>query len=64
MVFGADTLPAGVVAGGAVPKLKKSLLCINVQPFMLVYGSCINAILSLPFVSSIDIAEILLPQFI
>jgi hypothetical protein len=37
-MFGADTLPAGVVPGGAVPKLKKSLLCNNVQPFMLVYG--------------------------
>jgi hypothetical protein len=63
-VLGAGTLPAGVVPGGAVPELKNSLLCINVQPFMLVYGSCFNAILSLAFVSSIAIGKILLPQFI
>jgi hypothetical protein len=35
----AGVLPAGAVLGGAVPELKKSLLCISVQPFMLVYGS-------------------------
>jgi hypothetical protein len=56
--------PPGVGLGGAVPELKKSLLWISVQRFMLVYGSCIRAILFFTFVSSSDIAEILFPQFI
>jgi hypothetical protein len=60
----AGAAPPGVVLGVAVPELKKSLLCISVHPFMLVYGSCIRAILFFTFVSSIAIAEILLPQFI
>ena len=60
----AGVAPAGVVLGGAVPELKKSLLCISVQPFMLVYGSWIKAILFFTFVSSSAIAEILFPQFI
>jgi hypothetical protein len=64
MVFGAGMLPAGVVPGGAVPELKKSLLCTNVHPFMLVYGSWIRAILFFTFVSSSAMADILLPQFI
>jgi hypothetical protein len=49
-VFGAGMLPASVLPGGAVPELKKSLLCINVHPFMLVYGSWIKAILLFTFV--------------
>jgi hypothetical protein len=43
---------------------KKSLLCSNVHPLMLVYGSWINAILFFVFASSSVMAEILLPQFI
>jgi hypothetical protein len=60
----AGKAPVGIVPGGVVPELKKSFLCISVQPFMLVYGSWIRAILFFTFVSSNAIAKILFPQFI
>jgi hypothetical protein len=63
-VLVAGLAPVGIVPGGAVPELKKSLLCIRVQPFMVVYSSWIKAILFFTFVSSNAIAEILFPQFI
>jgi hypothetical protein len=48
-VLVAGTVPVGMVSGGPVPELKKSILCINVLQFMLVYESCVTAILSLTF---------------
>jgi hypothetical protein len=41
--------PPGVRLGGAVPEPKKSRLSISVHPFVLVYGSCIRAILFFTF---------------
>jgi hypothetical protein len=64
VALGAGTDPAGIVPGGFVLEQKKSLLCSNVHPLMLVYGSWINAILFFVFASSSVMAEILLPQFI
>jgi hypothetical protein len=51
-MLGAGVAPVGIVPGGGVLELKKSLLCISVQPFMLVYRSWIKAFLFFTFVSS------------
>jgi hypothetical protein len=48
----AGVAPVGIVPRGGVLELKKSLLCISVQPFMLVYRSWIKAFLFFTFVSS------------
>jgi hypothetical protein len=64
-----DMLEAGAVAVGAVPGVampeqNNLFLCNGVQPFLLVYGSCINAILFLTFFLSSVMAVIRLPVYL